>query len=58
MLGQMPNMREKPNSLDLPRQVVYVECVATGRSGSGKEGPSLGCSDLCKCDWRVSGKAV
>jgi hypothetical protein len=33
-------------SLDLLRQVVYVECVATERSGGGTEGPSLGCSDL------------
>ncbi|GAA5004338.1 hypothetical protein GCM10025734_42570 [Kitasatospora paranensis] len=58
MLRQMPNTGEKPNPLDLPRQVLYVESVATERCGSGREGPSLGCSDLCKCDWRVSGKAA
>ncbi|GAA4859628.1 hypothetical protein GCM10023235_41880 [Kitasatospora terrestris] len=38
MLGQVPNMREKPNCLDLPRQVVYVECVATGDAGAAKRG--------------------
>lgn len=48
MLGQVLNMREKPNPLDLLKQVVYVEGVATEKDGSGKRGPSLGCSDLHK----------
>nr|BFD92233.1 hypothetical protein KitaXyl93_35930 [Kitasatospora sp. Xyl93] len=38
MLGQVPNRREKPNSLDLPKQVLYVVSVAPSETGVTQRG--------------------
>lgn len=38
MLGQVPNRREKPNSLDLPKQVLYVVSVAPSETGMTQRG--------------------